>query len=163
MYIEKGKEVAQQSFLALSSQLMGAMKEGGAVHAINYCNLQAVPLTDSLSKAYQVAIKRTSDKWRNEKNKPTELEAEIISWYLEDKKVGRELLPKVVSLKDNEVLFAAPILINSQCLKCHGTPADIDDQSLDLLKKHYPNDDAQGYKPNDLRGIWSITFKSPKY
>jgi hypothetical protein len=46
------------------------------------------------------------------------------------------------------------------CLKCHGKPtSDIGIKALKRIKKLYPKDLAIGYSENQIRGIWSITFK----
>jgi hypothetical protein len=52
-YLEKGREIAGATFVALSGQLQAAMKEGGVSNAAQYCNLAAYPLVDSLSKVHE--------------------------------------------------------------------------------------------------------------
>jgi len=70
IYLEKGKQIAAISFATLSQRLQKAIQEGGIPNAIQYCNLAAYPLTDSLSTAHSVIIRRTSLKERNPANKP---------------------------------------------------------------------------------------------
>ena len=45
-YKSKGQSIAKSSFLALSSTLLKAIDEGGAGHALSFCRVQALPITD---------------------------------------------------------------------------------------------------------------------
>ena len=68
IYMEKGKQIAAETFTSLSQQLQKAVKEGGIPNAIQYCNLAALPITDSLAQKHKAIIRRTSLKTRNPKN-----------------------------------------------------------------------------------------------
>ena len=57
--------IAQQTLL---SNVANAMQNGGPVHAIDFCNIHASGLMDSLSKVNDVQITRITDKARNSKN-----------------------------------------------------------------------------------------------
>ena len=57
--------VSQQ---ALLTTVQLHMKKGGPTAAVEYCNVYAVPLTDSLSNKYKVKISRISDRNRNPTN-----------------------------------------------------------------------------------------------
>jgi hypothetical protein len=57
------------------------------------------------------------------------------------------------------VHFYYPIVTNSMCLSCHGTEKDIAPEVAKRIIKFYPMDKATGYAENQVRGIWSITFK----
>jgi copper chaperone CopZ len=64
------------------------------------------------------------------------------------------------SIEDGTVKFYAPITTNSMCLQCHGSPEkDIESKVLTALTNLYPEDKAIGYDVNEVRGIWSITYK----
>ena len=65
MYIKKGKTIAKEAFLTLSSNLKAKMMEGGVVNAVDYCNMAAYPLTDSIAKANNAMLRRVSDRLRN--------------------------------------------------------------------------------------------------
>lgn len=158
-YITKGKDIAQSSFKALSGKLTEQMKAGGPKQAIPFCNVEAMPLTDSLSKEYNVSIKRTSDKFRNPKNEPTQRELEVITNYKDQKSKGAFLEPIVEESADKIVHFYAPILASNKCLACHGKLEEtLKVQTDSIIKSLYPNDLATGYGDEELRGIWSITF-----
>ena len=158
-YVTKGKDIAQASFKVLSGKLTEQMKTGGPKQAIPFCNVEAMPLTDSLSAKYNVSIKRTSDKFRNPKNKPTQRELEVITTYKDQKSKGAFLEPIVEESADKKVHFYAPILISNKCLACHGKLEEtLKVQTDSIIKSLYPNDLATGYGDEELRGIWSITF-----
>lgn len=160
-YLQKGKEITQASFKALSSKLSEQMKLGGPKQAIPFCNVEALPLTDSLSKQHQVTIKRTSDKIRNPKNKPTEKELEIIAEYKRLKANGVVLQPMTEKDEEGITHFYAPIVTNAKCLKCHGKVGEMVSVKTDsILKSLYPQDMAIGYGDTEVRGLWSLTFNN---
>ncbi len=161
-YTKHGKEIAQSSFKALSSQLKQVMQAGGVKNAASYCNVAALPLTDSLSNKYNAVIKRTSLKLRNPKNAPDSLEAKMLAMYLIMSRMRNPVMvPKILEKNAQEVQFYAPIMIKSEtCLKCHGIIDDtMQREDYGVIAELYPNDAAIGYKLGDFRGMWSITLK----
>jgi hypothetical protein len=158
-YISMGKKITMQSFKALSSEVMQAIDAGGVEHAVSYCQVQANPLIDSLSKSYKADIHRVSDKFRNPANKPDALDAKIILTYRQQLEDGRELQPHLEYTGD-KIIFYSPIIIpNPLCLQCHGEAGStMQQQTFDYIKTRYPEDMATGYKLGDLRGVWKIMF-----
>ncbi|MFT4533645.1 MAG: hypothetical protein ACJA1A_001846 [Saprospiraceae bacterium] len=154
-FIIKGKEIASYAFLSLSGELAKAAKHGGIKNALSYCNTNAIPLTDSLSNAHNVDIKRTSLKFRNPKNKPTEREREILNQYEMTKNNGL-IMEAIIDNEAERRTFYAPIIMQTACIKCHGEKSSI--SMYDSILKLYPNDLATDYNQGDLRGMWSITF-----
>ena len=154
--LNKGKNIASATFTALSGELSKAVKEGGLEHALSYCNVNALPLTDSLANANQVEIRRTSLKYRNPKNQPTPQEESILLKYEAAMKNDEMLQALVVNEKAGQT-FYAPIIAQAACLKCHGAKTTI--SVYDKILNLYPNDLATGYQQGDLRGMWSIKFK----
>ncbi|MEK7255034.1 MAG: DUF3365 domain-containing protein, partial [Bacteroidota bacterium] len=159
-YLEKGKTIAGATFAALSSRLTAALEEGGVANAVQYCNLVALPLTDSLSKENNAVIRRTSLQLRNLQNAPSDWEQILLHDYQANAQAGKEIKPTVQLLEDSSVAFAAPILAAPLCLKCHGkTGETMTAADYSIIQKLYPQDQATGYSEGDLRGMWSITFK----
>ncbi len=158
-YLRHGQEVTQVTFQELSSALGTAMEDGGVENAVNYCKLNALPLVDSLSQVFEVDIRRTSDRYRNQSNAPNHREREVIRAYREAIQQQQIPNPKV-SIEEGAVHYYAPIFMMDKCLKCHGVQDhDIDPLNYSLIKKLYPEDQAHGFKVGELRGIWSLTFK----
>jgi hypothetical protein len=154
--LEAGKEISSSVFLVLSSELQKAMKSGGVDHAISYCNINAMDITDSLSSKYNAEIKRTSLKFRNPNNRPSPTEISLLHQLENKKKRGIEILPQIV-MDGNSKVFYAPIIVQDMCLKCHGQESEIDNYAI--IKELYPNDLATAYQQGDLRGMWSISFR----
>jgi len=154
--IEKGKEIALNTFKVLGGNLKKSMGEGGVENAINYCNANASNLMDSLGTYYSANIRRTSNKLRNENNTPTAAEQIILDTYTN----GGEMKPVVDILSNGNRVFYAPIKMKPLCISCHGTVGkSLSNDNYAFIKKHYPNDKATGYEVSDFRGIWSIELK----
>ena len=156
-YISAGKEIASTSFISLSSALTKAKEKGGLKNALAYCNEKALPLTDSLSKVYQVDIKRTSLKYRNPNNKPSKKEEQILNQYKLAKDNG-QILQAIIDNEGGVNTFYAPIIIQDACLKCHGQKSEI--TIIKTIEDLYPNDLATDYSRGDLRGMWCISFRN---
>jgi len=160
-YVIKGKEIAQATVKNLGSNLMKHMKEGGPEQAIPFCNTTANSLTEEVAKKYNVSIKRTSLKIRNENNKPNKDEEEILNQYLASLSKGESLKPIISKDKTGKVHFYAPMKLEAKCLACHGTVGKkVSVKTDSIIKSLYPNDKATGFKVDDLRGIVNITFES---
>jgi hypothetical protein len=157
--LQKGKGIAQATFAALSGQLKSALQEGGVPHAIEYCNLVAFPLVDSLSEVHSAQIRRTTNKVRNPKDIATETERPVLNNYLQQAAKGEELKPLVELVDPNTVAFYAPIKIQPLCLNCHGKVGEVlTEENYAVIKEKYPEDEAVGYQLDEFRGMWSIQF-----
>ncbi|MDX5481178.1 MAG: DUF3365 domain-containing protein [Hymenobacteraceae bacterium] len=161
-YRQDGRMIVKASFDTLSHNLMRAMGEGGPLHALQFCNLQAYPLTDSLSEQFNAHIKRTSLQYRNPGNQPDAQEKALLTTFAAWKSQGRDLATAdtVVMLDNDQVLFAKPILLQPQCQACHGVVGGTVPQELYReIQQLYPADKAVGFRSGDLRGMWAIRFK----
>lgn len=161
-YTAEGKMIADSTFKALSTQLKQAMQSGGVEQAAAFCNVVALPLTDSLSRKFDAKIKRTSLKIRNPKNAPDSMEITMLKIYDQMSKMRNPVLvPKILEKGKDDIQFFAPIQIkNELCLKCHGVLGQtMKEEDYAYIKQHYPNDQATGYKMGEVRGMWSITLK----
>ena len=162
-YKEKGILISKSTGTALSGTLTNKMKSGGMVEAVEFCNSAALPLTQQMSDKYEATIKRTSLKIRNPLNKPSESEIVILNKFQADIDMGIPLESLVQLDQKGVPSYYAPILLEKKCLICHGTLNQELSKSADsIIKSHYPNDMATGFKEGDLRGIWSISFPKSK-
>ena len=157
--VAEGQKIAKAAFGTLSSNLGKAMAEGGVPHALQFCNVEAMPLTDSLSSSYGLQLERVSHRPRNPDNRADSLEMATIKQYLSNIEQGKQIQPAVYKLED-KIAYHAPIRItNDLCLNCHGrVGTDITGQSIKVLQELYPEDEATGFEMGDLRGIWAIEF-----
>ena len=157
IYLEKGKSITAKSFATLSKSLQDALQEGGIPNAIQYCNLNALSIMDSLSKNENATIRRTSLKVRNLHDTPKASELKILNQYHAANQKGIEIKPIVEQLENNRIAFYAPIRVNEFCLKCHGKLGEtLTREDYAVIQEKYPEDKAIGYDAGDLRGIWSI-------
>ncbi len=160
-YTIQGKEIAQATAKKLGGTLVEKMKDGGVKEAVPFCNTKAIPLTEEMAKKFNVSIKRTSHLLRNENNKANDKEALVINNYRDLLTKGKGLKPVVELDNDGNPHFYAPIILQKKCLACHGEVGiNVTKKSDSIIESYYPKDLATGFKEGDLRGIWSITFKS---
>lgn len=152
-----GLEYALETKKVLGKNLMGTIQKEGTEAALKFCNVNAIPLTDSMSVHYNAKIKRVSDKNRNPNNKANAEELGYIEQFKKDLMAQKEIQPIVVE-KAEKRHFYYPIETNTMCLQCHGKQESIKPEVLKKIKILYPNDLAVGYNENEVRGIWSITF-----
>jgi hypothetical protein len=143
--------ISQQTLLA---NVAREMKSGGPVHAIDFCNLNASPLMDSLSKQYDVEISRITAQARNPSNKASASELELLQSMMNSN--SKDTL---IHSDASTTYYKSIKLGMSTCLKCHGTSSDTDENTLAAILERYPKDQATNYALGDFRGAWKIEFE----
>lgn len=157
-----GEQVAGAAFGALSGRLGEAIAAGGPVHAVSYCSEKALPITDSLSQAYGLQIRRTALRYRNPANAPSAREVEILDQFQAITDPIARNKPLVKRWERDSLFFYKPILTADRCLACHGTKGvEMDSATSEKIQALYPNDQAVGFGRGDLRGMWTIGFSDP--
>ena len=159
-YLTLGKEIATRTQEELLRVVQGAMAEGGPAYAVDFCNLEALEIKDSLSELNNCTIQRLSFKYRNPADKPvSEIEKQQLKSFEALHREGKTLTPQVYFVGDR-VEYYQPIFVGSgACLVCHGDPQTrIAGETLSTINALYPDDLATGYSLNDFRGAWKITF-----
>ena len=158
-YGERGLKYALTTKAVLGKNLMGTIQKKGTLEALEFCNVRAYPLTDSMAVVHNASIKRVSDKPRNQKNKANNEELEYIETFKNLLSEKKEINP-IVKESDNDVHVYYPIITNTMCLQCHGKiETNIKPDILKSLTLLYPEDKAKGYSENQVRGIWNVSFK----
>lgn len=157
-YKERGLDYALSTKAALGKNLMGTIQKEGTLAALEFCNVNAYPLTDSMATYHNARIKRVSDKPRNSKNKANVIELQHIATFKKQLLDGNVIEP-IISQQGSAIEFYYPIVTNTMCLQCHGDKQkDLNPLTLHKTIELYPNDKALDYKENEVRGIWSISF-----
>jgi len=159
-YLKMGNEVSKLAQAELLKNVSQAMKKGGPGYAIEFCNIKALPLMDSLSKLYNCQIKRIATKYRNPLDMPQAgKEIEQMNQYQATFEKGESLEP-IIHEFDDRIEYYKPIMMNKgACLKCHGDSGKhITKETLKKIDELYPNDLATGFALQDFRGAWKITF-----
>lgn len=156
--LEKGKSIAQATQAALGKNLMQAISERGTAGAIEFCNIEAIPITDSLAKIHRARVKRVSDKNRNPDNAANEAELAYIENAKNQLADNQKIKPQIKE-EDGKWVGYYPILTNAMCLQCHGNADQVNKEALAKIEAHYPKDKALGYSENEVRGIWVIKIE----
>ncbi len=165
--VEIGKKATMTLLKTLLGEVTTSLEEKGPVATINYCSERAYPLTDSISEAFGVKIKRTTFKYRNPKNKPDKYEEEALRYFekffKEGKKPPAHYVQKVKVGDKLVYRYYFPLKVLKLCLTCHGTPGkDIKPEVYKAIKKKYPEDKAVGYKEGDFRGVVRVEIPAER-
>jgi hypothetical protein len=153
--------LARDFMTDMKRELKAAIRGGRTVRAVSVCRKTAPKLAARYSLPSGVRVGRTSERWRNPKNRPDRWEQEGLA-ILEQRRLRGETLAGMEYWQEVEVdgkrsfRYLRAIPVGSPCLRCHGEKIS---SSLrkDLLKK-YPEDQAVGFRLGELRGALTITL-----
>jgi len=160
---------AQAKSVQLGSQLITALNEAladeGPIAAVEVCNLQAPKIAARLSGAkYQVG--RTALRVRNPANAPDEWERSVMQRFETRMKQGADPADleawTVEPASDDSSAgarvgrYMKAIPTGPRCVVCHGG-GNIAPALNETLQQLYPEDQATGFEPGDLRGAFSVT------
>lgn len=145
---------------ALKAELQAAMQAEGTVGALRICNVEAVPITETISTEEGLIVARTSLRTRNAANIPDEWETGILNEFEVRKEAGEKASDleswTIVTDEGGHRTFrymkAIPAL--PMCLKCHGRR--LDPEVATKMGELYPDDTATGYKAGDIRGAFTV-------
>lgn len=150
-----GDSITIEAQNILLQNVSSAIQKGGTSYAVDFCNIRAMPLTDAVAGSHQVTIRRVTDKSRNPANA---LQTATDSLVWEQLKAEQE--HRIVREKDGGIYYYKPIILAMPaCMKCHGGKDDIQESTLKIITRKYPGDQATGYKPGDIRGMWKVKIK----
>ncbi|WP_446011294.1 c-type heme family protein [Candidatus Electrothrix sp.] len=100
-------------------------------------------------EATRAFFRVTSDDYRHEDNIPDDFELSAVRAFKEN-----HLLEFVEQHENGTYRYARPILVQKECLKCHGDPED----APPAVIEKYGSQKAFGYKVGEVRGIVSVTL-----
>lgn len=155
-----GEAAAGELLRTLVGRLTAAMEEGGAVHAVEFCSREAMPITRLVESGREgeVMLKRTSFRYRNPENAPDAAE-ELALRYFEDAVLagGEQPSMYVQRASETELRYYQPLFLGEFCLQCHGDPEAMDPEVLAKIEASYPGDLATGYEAGDFRGVVRVS------
>lgn len=160
----ESKAVVKEFMTELKGELGKAMKAGGPIKAIEVCKKVAPSIAKTQSEKHGWEVARTSLKLRNPNNAPDEWETMVLKKFEERAAAGESPADmaffEVVEHNGAKSFrfmkaIGMPPLEQAPCLKCHGE--NIDPNLAARLDELYPNDQARGYKPGQIRGAFTIT------
>ncbi len=139
-------------FETLAARLVEVMSEEGPVEAIRVCRDEANELTREVGREYFVDIGRTSERLRNPENSPPYWARSLMELQPEQ--------AEYLGLSDGRLGALLPIRMSATCVLCHGLPDEIPADVQAVLATHYPDDQATGFRPGDLRGWFWVEVSS---
>jgi hypothetical protein len=158
-----GDSITKEAQAQLISSLQQAIVENGITGALEFCNIQALPILAEIAERHEVGIRRVSSRPRNPSNAPRDEEVALLDAYEYTAENGGKSDPSIQKIEGGTVfLYTKPIVISSEfCLSCHGEAGKgLEESTLKKLEELYPADQAKNYKMGDLRGMWAV--KLPK-
>lgn len=158
--VGEARQAADQLGQHLMAALGEAVEKSGPVGAIEVCQLRAPQIAEGLAKPGQLEIGRTALRLRNPLNAPDEWETHILHEFATELANGADPAAldgrRIETTSDGwRVRWMRPIVLQPMCVVCHG-----DDLAPELraeLVKRYPQDQATGFKPGDLRGAFTAS------
>lgn len=155
-YQNSGQVITANVQAVLLSNVGKAIQTGGPEYAVEFCNLEASSIVDSLNEVFNCNISRVSAKNRNPQNAIVTSQEQTI-WRI----FSEQQLADTLVMHDDILVYYKPIKIGMPaCLKCHGNvETDINTATQEKLNELYPSDLATGYKLHDFRGLWKIEFQ----
>lgn len=154
---EKARMAISDYATALKSALTDAMQSGGPQKAVAVCNTKAPEIAERLSQQHDLDIRRTSLKPRNAANAPDNWEKSVLQQFEQRHTDGEpiaSLTARTEADDGTQMRLMKAIPTGEICLTCHGE--NIDPELQSLIDKHYPQDQATGFKAGDIRGAFSI-------
>lgn len=159
-----GAQVADSVLKEFLTSLKGALNQGGATHAVSFCNVHAPGLAEKLTAQLPpgVTFRRTSEKIRNPANQPDKLDLQALL-HFEQEFAATGMLPvsllqQVETEEFKGFRYYAPIKVAPLCLSCHGESATLPPAVQELLRERYPRDEATGYQSGDFRGLLRVAI-----
>jgi hypothetical protein len=159
--VEEAKTVLKAFSMQLKDELKAAIKEGGPLKAIDICKERAPAIATEHGEKTGGEIGRTTLKLRNaELNTPDDWEKNVLNEFAQRMAAGEDIEnmthAEVVETDVGKTFrFMKAIPTGEICLACHGTA--ITPEVAKALDENYPQDQARGYKQNDLRGAFSLS------
>lgn len=163
------EKAASEVAATLLNELGGAMKremvKGGPTEAVKVCADLAPEIAGRLSREQGWRVTRVGTRVRNPLlGMPDAWEQRILAEFAERGAKGEGFAGmihgEVVTEPGGQYYrFMKSIVVQPQCLLCHGPREHIPEEIRSVLDRQYPFDTATGYKAGDLRG--AVSIKAP--
>jgi hypothetical protein len=159
------RKVAEAYTGQIREQLVKALGMGGPLRGVAVCKYSVPEISSSFARQTGWKVSRVTLKPRNASlGTPDAWERNVLLEF--DARARRGEPPQ--QLEHFEIVsegsaqffrYMRAIAATSECASCHGHPADIPPAVKGMLEREYPNDEAVGYSPRDVRG--AVTVKRP--
>lgn len=157
--VDQARSIIQSFAKELKGRLTSAMKESGPIHAVSVCKVDAPRIAAGHAAESGWSVGRTSMKVRNPDNAPDAWERRILESFAERAAAGEDLMAidhlETVDVEGQPTLrYMKAIPMGEVCTTCHG--ADLDPGLAAKLDELYPEDQARGFQPGELRGAFTL-------
>lgn len=159
------RHVAEDFMTELKGELLTALEDtvAGTVGAIHICAEKAPEISARYSSLPGLTIRRTSKRVRNPNNAPDEYEMKTLDILEQRPAFGSQDHYEWETVDDQmKFRFVRAIKMTSACLKCHGDPEKMEDDVKAAIAEKYENDQATGFKLDELRGILTVSLEWPE-
>lgn len=139
-------------------ELSHSLAEGGADVAIRSTHFDVRLLRHRLRRE-GIAVGRTSDRLRNQANRPPPWAQEMVTKWAGRK--ATEVDGYVVDLGDRIGLMR-PVAEHELCTDCHGALGRLSPRVREVLSQLYPADRALGFHEGEIRGWYWVEMPKPR-
>ena len=147
----------------LGSQLISALQDAlsaeGPSGGVRVCNVEAPGIAERIS-GDRFDVARTALRVRNPANAPDDWEESVLQRFDARMKQGADpagLDTWQIDTIDGERVgrYMKAIPMGPQCVVCHG--GSIAPELAETIARLYPQDQATGFSPGELRGAFTVT------
>lgn len=155
--VADGRARAQALGQQLQQRLQSALREGGPVHALGVCQLDAPGIAERAG-APGVKVGRTALKVRNPANAADAEAARVLRDFAQRLAAGEEPAGlESLRRSGGHTRYMKVIVTQSMCETCHGAQLAQDVQAA--LDERYPADQATGFAAGSLRGAFIVEWE----
>jgi hypothetical protein len=153
----EGRAIAQAFGAELKTALQAAVAEGGPLAGVGVCNEQAPRIAAAAAERSGAEVGRTTLRLRNPDNAPDAHQRQVLEAFAAAMAEGAQPpLERLDTLPDGRTRYMSAIVVQPPCLACHGT--ELAPPIAAAIDARYPDDQARGYQPGELRGAFTITW-----
>jgi hypothetical protein len=154
--VGRSTAAADLLFQRLSGELATALANGGPAAAVAICKNRAPTIAAEIQAASGVDIARTALRVRNQANAPDDWELATMNSFIARREAGEEWAGmSATRIEGGQLNWMRPIPLGGMCASCHGDPASFTQDTRLALREAYPDDQATGFRPGDLRGAFT--------
>lgn len=159
---------ARQKSTQLGARLVETLREALAPHGptggVEVCNIHAPEIAARISDD-KFNVRRTALRVRNPDNAPDDWEKSVLQQF--EKAINRGVNPtnldewRIENTDNGRVgRYMKAIPTGPQCIVCHGE--NVTPTLRETIQRLYPDDQATGFAPGDLRGAFTVTVALPE-
>ena len=159
--VEQAKTLTADFLQQLGATMKREMQAGGPSAALKVCREVAPDIANDLSLQKGWQVKRVGTRVRNPMlGTPDAWEQRVLQDFERRAAQGETFdamthFEVVEEPAGKSLRFMKAIGLAPQCVVCHGS--DIDPYVDARIRELYPDDQARGFKPGDIRGAFTIT------